>query len=135
MHTSGSDGHQNILQRRPSTTLNKELGETAKTVAFHSQTVLLQDVSFKTFYHQSGNICRSSVLAATSPGGRFKWIFGENSNPYQGVGLQQMPPRLGNSMDNIAAARVIFQQINPGELQVVFQEFFSKIQLSKTRWI
>ena len=38
-----------------------------------------------------------------------------------GVGLQQMPPGLGNSMDNIVAARGIFQQMNPRELQVVFQ--------------
>ena len=39
-----------------------------------------------------------------------------------GVGLQQMPPGLGNSMDNIVAAGGIFQQMNPRELQVVFQE-------------
>ena len=71
--------------------LDKELGETAKTVALQplspqlSQTVLLQDVSFKTFNHQSGNICRSSVLAATSPWGRFKWIFGEISNTWNTV--------------------------------------------------
>jgi len=45
-----------------------------------------------------------------------------------GVGLQQMPPGLGNSMDNIVAARGIFQQMNPRKLQVVFQEI-------NQRWI
>ena len=47
-----------------------------------------------------------------------------------GVGLQQMPPGLGNSMDNIVAARGIFQQMNPRELQVVFQEINQRL-----RWI
>ena len=48
-----------------------------------------------------------------------------------GVGLQQMPPGLGNSIDNIVAARIIFQQINPGELQVVFQEFFQRFNFQR----
>ena len=37
-----------------------------------------------------------------------------------GVGSKQMPPGLGNSMDNIVAGGEIFLQMNPGELQVVF---------------
>ena len=48
-----------------------------------------------------------------------------------GVGLQQMPPGLGNSMDNIVAARGIFQQINPRELQVVFQEIDQRLNFQR----
>ena len=48
-----------------------------------------------------------------------------------GVGLQQMPPGLGNSMDNIVAARGIFQQMNPRELQVVFQEINQRLNFQR----
>ena len=48
-----------------------------------------------------------------------------------GVGLQQMPPGLGNSMDNIVAARRIFQQMNPRELQVVFQEINQRLNFQR----
>ena len=61
--------------------------------------------------HQGGFWNQSLV---TQPGVGFQQL--------PGVGLQQMPPGLGNSMDNIVAARGIFQQMNPRELQVVFQE-------------
>ena len=48
-----------------------------------------------------------------------------------GVGLQQMPPGLGNSMDNIVAARGIFQQMNPGELQMVFQHINQRLNFQR----
>ena len=48
-----------------------------------------------------------------------------------GVGLQQMPPGLGNSMDNIVAAREIFQQMNPRELQVVFQQIVQRLNFQR----
>ena len=48
-----------------------------------------------------------------------------------GVGLQQMPPGLGNSMDDIVAARGIFQQMNPRELQVVFQEIDQRLNFQR----
>ena len=48
-----------------------------------------------------------------------------------GVGLQQMPPGLGNSMDNIVAARGIFQQMNPTKLQVVFQEINQRLNFQR----
>ena len=49
--------------------------------------------------------------------------------------------RLGNSMDNIVAARGIFQQMNPRELQVVFQEINQRLNFQRQggfvpeRWV
>ena len=59
----------------------------------------------------------------TQPGVGFQQLLG--------VGLQQMPPGLGNSMDNIVAARGIFQQMNPRELQVVFQEINQRLNFQR----
>ena len=49
-----------------------------------------------------------------------------------GVGFQQVPPELVvNSMDNIVAARSLFQNMNPRESQVVFQDVNQRLNFQR----
>ena len=58
------------------------------------------------------------------------WNQGYVTQP--GVGFQQVPPGLVvNSMDNIVAARSLFQNMNPRELQVVFQDVNQRLNFQR----
>ena len=84
-------------------------------------------MSLFAFTTQRGAVTVLCIL--TVPSDRTKGMGEKKKN---GVGFQQVPPGLVvNSMDNIVAARSLFQNMNPRELQVVFQDVNQRLNFQR----
>ena len=77
----------------------------------------------------TGNGSRGGSSSPNLQQGAF-WNQGYVTQP--GVGFQQVPPGLVvNGMDNIVAARSLFQNMNPRDLQVVFQDVKQRLNFQR----